>query len=536
MLKRAKVITFADWQGVNNTQDPTLIADNELQECVNLYVSNTGRLTSRPGFTKVFDTPAKVLAISKFKNDLYVACDDGNVYKWDGAALTSIGTHDNLGDVYMQVAFEKLWIADGGKLKYYDGTTYGTIDDLIYFTENIGTGDGATTSYSYTTKNIPVSPTSVSITYAIGGVLYTATDDGQGNISGTNLTGTVDYNAGVVNLTFSTAPDSGTAIDIKYSISDVLNVVADFIEFRQERLWLAKGDSLYYSGIRDTAKWSFIKVGSKDKSDISAIDQIYDKLLIFKEGKDRGIFALSGNSEADFVVSLVSKGVSTNGRNKVSILGDLYFLDGGQLYSLKTVVEYGDIKPVQINQRFLVENANYSLIPIPVENVIFAFARFSGFTYNPSRNAFTSLATQEEITVAEVIENQVYLGGINALFKMDNVNTDNGKSNFYTFKTKIINPGGYRKLLIKRFSLYASGIDDANIQVNVFKRDKGYNFASVFVNKIAKFGDALWDVDKWSNPSLFFVPKRQLVGGDYIYFSFLSNERFVLEAISMEVS
>ncbi|EDP74402.1 hypothetical protein [Hydrogenivirga sp. 128-5-R1-1] len=421
MYKKGKVITFVDWQGVNNTQDPALIADNELQECVNLYVSNTGRLISRPGFTKVFDTPAKVLAISKFKNDLYVACDDGGVYKWDGTALNQIGTHDNLGDVYMQVAFEKLWIADGGKLKYYDGTNFGTIDDLIYFTENIGSGNGTTTSYSYTTKNIPVSPTSVSITYTVGGVLYTAVDDGRGSISGTNLTGTIAYDTGVISLTFSTVPDNATPIDIKYSISDVLDVVADFIEFRQERLWLAKGDSLYYSGIRDTAKWGFIKVGSKDESDISAIDQIYDRLVIFKEGKDRGIFALSGNSEADFAVSLITKGVSTKGRNKVSILGDLYFLDGVQLYSLKTVVEYGDIKPIQINQRFLIKDGSYSLIPVPVENVIFAFARFSGFAYNPNRNAFTSLATQEEITTAEVIENQIYLGGVNALFKMDNV-------------------------------------------------------------------------------------------------------------------
>jgi len=535
MYRRARVITFGDWRGVNNTQDPALIRDNELQSCVNFYVSNTGRLVARPGFIKLFDTPAEVVGIAKFQGDFYVACKDGKVYKWDGSSLSEIGEHEGR-DVYFQVALGKLWIADGGKLKYWDGSTFGTIDDFLYHDELVGTGNGTTKSYAYSTSEVPVSPNSVKVKYTIQGTQYEAVDDGEGNISGTFLSGTVAYDTGAVNLNFDTAPDNGTEIRIIYSCSDVLDVKADFIEFRQERIWLAKGDSLYYSEIRDPSRWGFIKVASKDESDISAIAQLYDKLIVFKEGKDRGIYALSGNSEETFVVGLIAKGVSAKNREIVSVLGDLYFLDGSQLYSLKTIVEYGDIKPIQINQKFLIEDNDYILIPIPIANVIFGFAGYSGFTFTPTRKAFTSLASQEKITSALVVENEVYLGGENAVFKFADVNTDNGKDVYYKLSTKVINSGGFRRVLLKRFSLYGAGIDNAEILLSVFRRNTGYNLAVLSLPKVARYGIAVWDSDKWSNPSVFFKPLRQLIGGDYIYFIITSKNRFVLDSFSLEVS
>lgn len=537
MYKKSKVITFSDWRGVNNTQDASLIADNELQECVNFYVSNTGRLIARPGLTKIADTPAPVKDITKFNGELYIACDDGKVYRIeDVSTLTEIGSHSG-GDVYLTVALNKLWVVDGDTPKYYDGTTYGDLNDFLYTTEVVGTSDGSSTSYNYTTKNLPVSPNSVSISYTINGTVYTATDDGKGNITGTDLTGTVAYDTGAVSLTFSTAPDSGTDINITYSSSDVLEVKGDFVEFRQERLWLAKGDTLYFSEIRDPSRWGFIKVASKDESDISAIAQLYDRLIIFKEGKDRGIYALSGNSDADFIVTLITKGVSTKNRAKVDLLGDLYFLDGGQLYSLRTVVEYGDIKPIQINQKFFIrEDGNFHIAAIPVANVLFGVESYSGFSFTPTRDAFTSLVFQEEITCLRVIENTVYAGGVNGLYKFDDVGSDNGKEVIYILKPKIINLGGFRRVLIKRLSLYASGIDDATIEVNVFKRDRGYNLTSLVIPKTSRWDEAIWDADKWSNPSLFYHPVRQVVGSEYVYFFFVSKGRTVIDAIAVEVA
>lgn len=531
MKNRSKIISLTFEGGVNNTKDPTIIDNNQMQKCLNFYVSNQGRLISRPGMLKIYETTNKVVFIDKFNNDIYYALDNGDIYK----ANTKIGTCES-GNIYFKPAFGKLWITDGGKLKYWDGVNFGTIDDFIYFNETIAVGDGTTTTFNYTTKNIPVSYGSVSIYYTIGGISYTANDDGNGNISGNNLSGTVDYSSGSISLTFSTAPDNGINIDIRYSISEVLDIQADFIEFRQERLWLAKGDTLYYSEIRDPSRWFFIKINSKDESEISAISQIYDKLIIFKEGKDRGIFVLSGNSEPDFTVSLITKGVSTKQKSIVNMLGDLFFLDGGQLYRLSTVVEYGDVKPISINQNFYISDGDYCLVKTPIENVIFAFNGKEGFTYNPTLNAFTSLNSEINVSFLTVIENQVYIGGENGVLVFADKNTDDNKKITYFLSTKIISNLRFYNSLIKRTLFFVSGIDDGVVNISVFRKGKGYNFNTLSIFKASKFGIDVWDTAKWSNISIFPIPKRQVIYGDYIYFSLISNDRSIIESIVLEVA
>ena len=93
--------------------------------------------------------------------------------------------------------------------------------------EGIGTGDGATTSFSGTLARKPVKPSSVTIHYTIGGTDYTATDDGSGNISGTDVSGTIDYQTGDWSLTFTTAPDDATNITADYTVNVV--VVVDYV-------------------------------------------------------------------------------------------------------------------------------------------------------------------------------------------------------------------------------------------------------------------------------------------------------------------
>ena len=83
--------------------------------------------------------------------------------------------------------------------------------------QSLGSGDGTTTAFSGTLSTLVV-PGSVSVTYTIGGVQSTITDDGSGNISGTNVSGSVNYQTGAINLTFTTAPNSGTTIDVSYNI------------------------------------------------------------------------------------------------------------------------------------------------------------------------------------------------------------------------------------------------------------------------------------------------------------------------------
>ena len=81
-----------------------------------------------------------------------------------------------------------------------------------------GTGDGSATSFSYTLAQKP-QPNSLNIGYTISSTAYTTTDDGAGNISGTDCSGTVNYSTGAVSLTFTTAPDNATDVTNGYSAS-----------------------------------------------------------------------------------------------------------------------------------------------------------------------------------------------------------------------------------------------------------------------------------------------------------------------------
>ena len=84
--------------------------------------------------------------------------------------------------------------------------------------EGVGTGNGTTVTFTHTAAHIPVNPSSVTIT--AGSV--TATDDGNGNLTGTGIaTGsTINYTTGAVSITYTTAPANSTAITMAYSYAD----------------------------------------------------------------------------------------------------------------------------------------------------------------------------------------------------------------------------------------------------------------------------------------------------------------------------
>jgi len=93
--------------------------------------------------------------------------------------------------------------------------------------EVIGTGSTAgTTSFSTTLSDPPVVWKSVTVSWISGGVSYTATDDGKGNISSPYVSGTIDYDSGAISLTFSTVavPDAGTNIMCTYTPAHVLTI------------------------------------------------------------------------------------------------------------------------------------------------------------------------------------------------------------------------------------------------------------------------------------------------------------------------
>lgn len=57
--------------------------------------------------------------------------------------------------------------------------------------------------------------------YTISGTPYTATDDGNGNVTGTGISsGTIDYDGGVLNITFSGSTDTGKDVTAQYTYFD----------------------------------------------------------------------------------------------------------------------------------------------------------------------------------------------------------------------------------------------------------------------------------------------------------------------------
>ena len=69
--------------------------------------------------------------------------------------------------------------------------------------------DSTSTSYNYTLSETPVLNNTVSVTWSYMGNSYTATDDGNGKITGPYLNGTIDYTTGKISLKFDKAPDLG---------------------------------------------------------------------------------------------------------------------------------------------------------------------------------------------------------------------------------------------------------------------------------------------------------------------------------------
>ena len=72
-------------------------------------------------------------------------------------------------------------------------------------------GTGSQTRFIFLTKNFPIAPSSLTIDAGAAAV----TDDGSGALTGDG-TGTVNYDLGLIDVTFSSAPTSGTSVTVDY--------------------------------------------------------------------------------------------------------------------------------------------------------------------------------------------------------------------------------------------------------------------------------------------------------------------------------
>jgi DNA-binding beta-propeller fold protein YncE len=116
-------------------------------------------------------------------------------------------------------------------------TLIGTID-LAPAPVTIGTGDGTLVTFTGNFTPVPVVPGSLQV---VAGAV-TGTDDGSGAITGTGITGTVNYATGAISVTFDVAPTTGTLVQVSNTFATA-NLAGVRVSPDGQMVWVAGEDT-----------------------------------------------------------------------------------------------------------------------------------------------------------------------------------------------------------------------------------------------------------------------------------------------------
>jgi len=112
------------------------------------------------------------------------------------------------------------------------GTNHDTYNFINSITNEVSkTGDGSTKTFNYivTTPGNGLVPNSIIISYKIGATTYTATDNGLGQFTGTDISSSlITYSTGNISVTFTSAPTnlSNITTSYEYNSLDLFALVA----------------------------------------------------------------------------------------------------------------------------------------------------------------------------------------------------------------------------------------------------------------------------------------------------------------------
>lgn len=99
----------------------------------------------------------------------------------------------------------------------------------VHYAIRAGATSAADTAlgHTYTVPGVPILPGSVTISYPVGGISRNATDaSADGNVSGTGVTGSINYATGEVRLRFTAPPDLAATISTNYTKRDGTGLIA----------------------------------------------------------------------------------------------------------------------------------------------------------------------------------------------------------------------------------------------------------------------------------------------------------------------
>jgi len=129
--------------------------------------------------------------------------------------------------------------------------------DVEQNTEEIGQGDGIRTTFSKILSGSPVIHGTVRV--LVEGTSVSGRDDGSGNISGTGISGSIDYSSGEIIVTLDDPAPDGESVVVSYK-SSFSNRGAKVLKYRPQPLSVLITDGVQI--LRDNGTGSFTGDGS----------------------------------------------------------------------------------------------------------------------------------------------------------------------------------------------------------------------------------------------------------------------------------
>ena len=208
--------------------------------------------------------------------------------------------------------------------------------------ENLGAGDGTTTSFSGTVASPPVKADTFAVTFTYGGQAYTVTANAQGEINShfgasneENVTGTLVPSSGAWSLVFTAAPDNGTNITADYeqinNLQKIYTLEADLsITSQWGREFIAWYLDYEEAGGETGVQWQAqispdnetwfdvydIRIGATVTATgtLTVGDkEIYTNEILPKEKYGRLVLTLSGGAVVDFTPGVIKAGMRSSG-------------------------------------------------------------------------------------------------------------------------------------------------------------------------------------------------------------------------------
>ena len=205
--------------GLNNVADPSLIAENEVAAIKNLIISRTGKLISRPPFTKQANYPGTVTGARML----------GYYRNQDAVVFLVVATNDK---TYLYNPVANTW-TEAWQYAAQDMTTYANRLYLINSTDGGGYWSKVSTTYQWTA--IPAMPNGNQIHYTKGRLYVSSRAD--------NNTSSLRY-SNLFSTALATTIDEfpiENVIDINEGDGDLLNRIVE----GNSELFLFRSNSTY---------------------------------------------------------------------------------------------------------------------------------------------------------------------------------------------------------------------------------------------------------------------------------------------------